>query len=315
MSFEWDKWVFQGFFCIRYPFLSKCLLQMQKCRKLNLIPNLVLWWTKVLKAVCECDWHMVRSYLFFNMQTFWKRISDLKKLASTSYQPQTFSVGLVQNFDLMSSDRFFDTFLSFSFSVTFSDYLRPNAAGAWRRLPPQSLWCGRSSVCTTSIVSVAVYVTDSWGKGTSLYWRTDSCCARMTMRRRKTSSALSAPMTQIQVWIQANLYTTDLDASVFMNIYFRGVSEYIFCSVQHRRRCFEECFNCFLFIQWMPKHWLLLYGHKTLGTFFEIYFSVFYRGKNNTHTSVENGPFIQHSADEEQFWQREATLCCLMWAR
>ncbi len=103
--------------------------------------------------------------------------------------------------------------------VIFSGYLRPNAAGAWRKSPPQSSWCGRSSACTTSTASVAVYVTDSWGKGMSLYWRTDSCCARTTMRRRKTSSALSAPMTPIQVWIQANLYTTDHDASVFMNIF------------------------------------------------------------------------------------------------
>ncbi len=135
MSFEWDKWVFQGVFCIRYPFLSKCLLQMQKCRKLNLIPNFVLWWTKVLKAVCECDWHMVRSYLFFNMQTFRTRISDLKKLASTSYQPQTFSVGLVLNFDLMSSDIFWHISL-FLFLCHFLRLFATKCSGCLEKIAP-----------------------------------------------------------------------------------------------------------------------------------------------------------------------------------
>ncbi len=142
---------FSGFFCIRYPFLSKCLLQMQKCRKLNLIPNLVLWWTKVLKAVCERDWHMVRSSLFFNMQTFRTRISDLKKLTSRSYQPQTFSVGLVLNFDLMSFQTDFLTHFSLSFSLSLSQVIcnqmqrvpgedcphRVRDAGARVCVPPQ----------------------------------------------------------------------------------------------------------------------------------------------------------------------------------
>ncbi len=115
---------------------------------------------------------------------------------------------------------FFIIYTFISFSLSFSQVIcdqmqrvpgenRPHRvrdAGARVRVPP-------------STASVAVYVTDSWGKGMSLYWRTDSCCARTTMRRRKTSSALSAPMTPIQVWIQANLYTTDHDASVFMNIF------------------------------------------------------------------------------------------------
>ncbi len=45
-------------FCIRHPFLLKCLDLIQK----------ILWWTKVSEAVCKRDWQNVRSYLVFNMQ-------------------------------------------------------------------------------------------------------------------------------------------------------------------------------------------------------------------------------------------------------
>ncbi len=78
---------FLNFFCIRskhfdrshlsirHPFLSKCLLRMWKCRKLNLT-SIFLWRKKVSEAVCKHDWHYMRSYLFFNVWTFRTRISD-----------------------------------------------------------------------------------------------------------------------------------------------------------------------------------------------------------------------------------------------
>lgn len=75
------------------------------------------------------------------------------------------------------------------------------------------------------------------------------------------------------------IYTPQTLMPAYSWIYFQGSFRRNYCSVQHRRRCFEECFNCFLFIQWMPKHLLLLYGQKILGTFFEIYYSLFYREK------------------------------------
>ncbi len=35
-----------------------------------------LWRMKVLEAVCKRDWHNMRSYLFFNVQKVWRKISD-----------------------------------------------------------------------------------------------------------------------------------------------------------------------------------------------------------------------------------------------
>ncbi len=57
------------FFHIPHPFLSKCMLRMRKRRKSNLI-RIYFWRTKVSEAVCKCDWHNVRSYLFFNVRKF-----------------------------------------------------------------------------------------------------------------------------------------------------------------------------------------------------------------------------------------------------
>ncbi len=54
------------FLHIRHPFRLTCLLQMLKHRK----SNLCLWWTKVSEAVCKCDWHNVRSYLFSTCENF-----------------------------------------------------------------------------------------------------------------------------------------------------------------------------------------------------------------------------------------------------
>jgi len=51
----------------------------KKRRKFNPIQKM-LWQTKVLKAVCKRDWHNVRLYLFFNVQTFWTRILDSRSL-------------------------------------------------------------------------------------------------------------------------------------------------------------------------------------------------------------------------------------------
>ncbi len=61
---------------IHQPFLSKCMLQMRKHRKLNLI-RICLWWTKVSEAVCKRDWHNVRLYLFINVQHF--RLKNVKQ--------------------------------------------------------------------------------------------------------------------------------------------------------------------------------------------------------------------------------------------
>ncbi len=66
---------FIGFFCICHPFLWKCLLRMSKHRKSNL-NQIFLWRTKVSEAVCKCDWHNVRSYLFFNVRKIQMKILD-----------------------------------------------------------------------------------------------------------------------------------------------------------------------------------------------------------------------------------------------
>ena len=77
--------------------------------------------------------------------------------------------------------------------------LRPSAAAAWRKSPPQSLWCAPWSASTTWTASAAACATGSWGRATSLFWRRVSCCARSTTRGRRTYSARSARMTQTQV--------------------------------------------------------------------------------------------------------------------
>ncbi len=47
--------------------LSKCLVRIRKTEKnVNLI-QFFLWQTNILEAVCKCDWHNVRLYLFFNV--------------------------------------------------------------------------------------------------------------------------------------------------------------------------------------------------------------------------------------------------------
>lgn len=76
---------------------------------------------------------------------------------------------------------------------------RPSAAAAWRKSPPQNLWCVLWSASTTSTASAAACATASWGRATSLSWRRVSCCARSTTRGRRTYSAQSARMTQTQV--------------------------------------------------------------------------------------------------------------------
>ncbi len=38
--------------------------------------RIFLWWTKISEVMCKHDWHNVRSYLFFNVRTFWTKISD-----------------------------------------------------------------------------------------------------------------------------------------------------------------------------------------------------------------------------------------------
>ncbi len=47
--------------------LSKCLLRMQKTPKKSVSVRR----TKISEAVCNRDWHNVRSYLFFYVRTFW----------------------------------------------------------------------------------------------------------------------------------------------------------------------------------------------------------------------------------------------------
>ncbi len=57
--------------CFSYsPSLSyqKCMLQMRKRRKSNLVRFFL--WTKVSEAVCKHDWQNVRSYLFFYVWKF-----------------------------------------------------------------------------------------------------------------------------------------------------------------------------------------------------------------------------------------------------
>ncbi len=49
-----------------HPLLSKWLLRMWKRRKSNLV-RFFLWRTKVLEAVCKCDWHNVRFNLWTNL--------------------------------------------------------------------------------------------------------------------------------------------------------------------------------------------------------------------------------------------------------
>ncbi len=49
-----------------HPFSSKWLLWMWKRRKSNLV-QFFLWRTKVLEAVCKCDWHNVRFNLWTNL--------------------------------------------------------------------------------------------------------------------------------------------------------------------------------------------------------------------------------------------------------
>ncbi len=57
-----------AFFRIPLPFQSKCE-KMRNRWKTNLI-WIFSWWKKVSKAVCKCNWHSVRSYLFFNVWQF-----------------------------------------------------------------------------------------------------------------------------------------------------------------------------------------------------------------------------------------------------
>lgn len=83
--------------------------------------------------------------------------------------------------------------------LIFAGCLPPSAAAAWRKSPPQSLWCAPWSASTTSTASAAACATASWGRATSLSWRRVSCSARSTTRGRRTYSARSAPMTQTQV--------------------------------------------------------------------------------------------------------------------
>ncbi len=45
-----------------------------KTQKIEPDPNF-FWRTKVSEAVCKCDWHNVRSYLFFNVRKFRTKIS------------------------------------------------------------------------------------------------------------------------------------------------------------------------------------------------------------------------------------------------
>lgn len=81
----------------------------------------------------------------------------------------------------------------------FIGCLQPSAAAAWRKSPPQSLWCVLWSASTTWTAFAAACATASWGRATSLFWRRVSCFARLTTRGRKTYSARSARMTQTQV--------------------------------------------------------------------------------------------------------------------
>ncbi len=46
-----------------------------KTQKIEPDPNF-FWRTKVSEAVCKCDWHNVRSYLFFKVRKFRTKISD-----------------------------------------------------------------------------------------------------------------------------------------------------------------------------------------------------------------------------------------------
>ncbi len=88
-------------FRIRLPFLWKCLLRMRKRRKFNLI-WIFLWWTKVSEAVCKCDWHNVRSYLFFYVQKIWTDISDsvCKDLKKKEKQERKISNKMIKMYHL-----------------------------------------------------------------------------------------------------------------------------------------------------------------------------------------------------------------------
>ncbi len=68
-------------FHICHPFLSKCLLRMQKCRKSNLV-WFILWQMKVSKAVCKRDTTWGRIYFstceYFGLSPnlFWSRTTS-----------------------------------------------------------------------------------------------------------------------------------------------------------------------------------------------------------------------------------------------
>ncbi len=55
---------------------------------------LYIWWTNVSEAVCKCDWHNVRSYLFFNVQIFQTRYtpqSSASRRTQTHNPPSRFA--------------------------------------------------------------------------------------------------------------------------------------------------------------------------------------------------------------------------------
>ncbi len=56
--------------------LSKRLSKCEKCKTKIEPIQIFLWRMKISEAVCKCDWHNVRSCLFFNVRTFRTEISD-----------------------------------------------------------------------------------------------------------------------------------------------------------------------------------------------------------------------------------------------
>ncbi len=74
----WYVFIFY-FFSDSSSFPIKMLATGAKTQKIEPGPIIFyfLWRTEFSEAVCKCDWHNMRSYLFFNVRKFQMRILDL----------------------------------------------------------------------------------------------------------------------------------------------------------------------------------------------------------------------------------------------
>ncbi len=107
---RWSGWIWQSSFWIlafactvalnchtfvKTPLMCHaCLPRMRKKLNKKSNPmNFFLWRTKISVAVCKSDWHNVRSYLFFNVWTFRKKLTLF--CAMTLTQEYTFLVHIL----------------------------------------------------------------------------------------------------------------------------------------------------------------------------------------------------------------------------